>query len=107
MVDRLADFNSSLCRWVSAGDFVASTYGRQALPMIWDFAEINPFGNGSGNIRDSLNRSSEAIENCIFNTNTTSSVIRTSATDLPFESASMDAVITDPPYYDNVPFTVM
>ncbi len=66
MVDRLADFNSSLCRWVSAGDFVASTYGRQALPMIWDFAEINPFGNGSGNIRDSLNRSSEAIENCIF-----------------------------------------
>ena len=107
MVDRLADFNSSLCRWVSAGDFVASTYGRQALPMIWDFAEINPFGNGSGNIRDSLNRSSEAIENCIFNTNNTSSVIRTSATDLPFERASMDAVITDPPYYDNVPYKVM
>ena len=72
--------------------------------MIWDFAEINPFGNGSGNIRDSLNRSSEAIENCIFNTNNTSSVIRTSATGLPFESASMDAVITDPPYYDNVPY---
>ena len=49
MVDSLADFNSSLCRWVSVGDKVADTYARQALPMLWDFAEINPFGNGSGN----------------------------------------------------------
>ncbi len=92
---------------LSFQNFALSHDGRQALPMIWDFAEINPFGNGSGNIRDSLNRSSEAIENCIFNTNNTSSVIRTSATGLPFESASMDAVITDPPYYDNIGYAVM
>ena len=104
IVDRLADFNSSFCRWVSVGDKVADTYARQALPMIWDFAEINPFGNGSGNSRDSLSRGSEALENCIINVKTLSIIIRASATNLPFESASMDAVITDPPYYDNVPY---
>jgi putative DNA methylase len=104
MVDRLADFNSSLCRWVSVGDKVASTYGRQALPMIWDFAEINPFGNGSGNSMDSLNRSLEAMARCITEKNIPSNIIRTSATKLPFEDATIDAVITDPPYYDNVPY---
>lgn len=104
LIDRLADFNSSFCRWVSVGDFVADTYARQALPMVWDFAEINPFGNGSGNSTDSLSRSLEAIENCSISKSSTPKVIRTSAAYLPFEDATMDAVITDPPYYDNVSY---
>ncbi len=107
MVDKLADFNSSLCRWVSVGDKVAGTYGRQALPMIWDFAEINPFGNGSGNCIDSLGRSAEAIAKCIINAFVPSIVLRSSATQLPFADSSMNAVITDPPYYDNIPYSVM
>lgn len=104
MVDRLADFNSSLCRWVSVGDFVADTYARQALPMLWDFAEINPFGNGSGNVEDSLNRSISALQNCIFNVNFLPKVLRASATRNPLESQTMDAIVTDPPYYDNVSY---
>jgi len=105
MVDRLADFNSSLCRWVSVGDKVADTYARQALPMLWDFAEINPFGNGSGNCMDSLNRSASAIDNCTIDILNPSIVLRSSATKLPLEAASMDAIITDPPYYDNVSYS--
>jgi len=107
MIDRLADFNSSLCRWVSVGDKVADTYARQALPMIWDFAEINPFGNGSGNSLDSLNRGLEAVENCTKITSTLSKVMRSSATKLPLEDTSIDAIITDPPYYDAIPYSVM
>ncbi len=103
IVDRLADFNSNLCRWVSIGDFIADTYSRQALPMVWDFAEINPFGNGSGNSTDSLNRAWAAIESCVVGKEP-ANVLRTSATQLPFEDAFMDAVVTDPPYYDNVPY---
>ncbi len=98
IVDRLADFNSSLCRWVSVGDFVADTYARQALPMMWDFAEINPIGNGSGNSTDSLNRSAKSIDYTI-NSNIPPKVFRISATSLPFDDSSVDAVITDPPYY--------
>ncbi len=89
------------------GDKVAHTYSRHALPMIWDFAEINPFSNGSGNSMDSLNRSSEAIENCIINRAIPSNVVRVSATNLPFGNSSMDAIVTDPPYYDNIPYRVM
>src|SRR5205085_179594 len=73
-------------------------------PMLWDFAEINPLGNGSGNSLESLNRSTLAIENCIVNASTPSKVTRASATKLPLEDASIDAVITDPPYYDNISY---
>src|SRR6266567_8367573 len=87
------------------GDFVAHTYSRNALPMVWDFAEINPFGNGSGNCTDSLSRSSEALDRCINNASIPSIVLRSSATQLPNADSSMDAVITDPPYYDNIPYS--
>jgi len=105
VIDRLADFNSTICMWVSTGDKVAHTYSRNALPMIWDFAEINPFGNGSGNCIDSLHRSSEAIDKCIISTSVPPTVLRSSATQLPSTDSSMDAVITDPPYYDNIPYS--
>jgi putative DNA methylase len=104
MVDRLADFNSSLCRWVSVGDKVADTYARQALPMVWDFAEINPLGNGSGNCLDSLERSLSALEKCVDCGKIVPQVQRASATRLPLEDLSLDAIITDPPYYDNVSY---
>ncbi len=103
MVDRLADFNSTICMWISMGDFVAHTYARQSLPMMWDFAEINPIGNGSGNSTDSLNRSAKSIDFTI-NSKIPPKVFRISATSLPFDDSSIDAVITDPPYYDNVSY---
>src|SRR6266516_5920247 len=105
MIDRLADFNSSLCRWVSVGDKVADTYARQALPMIWDFAEINPLGNGSGNCIDSLSRSLEALAKCTISISDPSIVLRSSAAQLPFIDSFIDSVITDPPYYDNIPYS--
>ena len=40
-IDRAADYWSSLATW--AGSFIAHTFGRQALPFVWDFAEANPF----------------------------------------------------------------
>ena len=41
VVDREANYSSSLNAW--AGDFIVQTFGRQALPMVWDYAESNPF----------------------------------------------------------------
>jgi putative DNA methylase len=42
---RMVDYESSLCMWASAGEFVCHTFGRQALPMVWDFAEVNPMSD--------------------------------------------------------------
>lgn len=48
-VDKCADYWSSLCSWHSSGEKMRNTFGRQALPMVWDYAEANPFCASSGN----------------------------------------------------------
>src|SRR5207245_9726116 len=50
-VDRSVDRNSTICSWDSSPKMEAlrNTFARQAIPMIWDFAEGNPFSASSGN----------------------------------------------------------
>jgi adenine-specific DNA methylase len=48
-VNRLADALSSLVTWTPGGEFQGHTFARQALPMVWDFAEVNPWCDSSGN----------------------------------------------------------
>lgn len=103
MVDRLADYNSTICHWHNTRELIGNTYARQALPMMWDFVEVNPFGGASGNITGALAWIIEAIKGLI-DTGQPASVYRTSASHLPLEDESIDAVITDPPYYDNISY---
>ena len=46
-VDRLVDKNSSLCRLIAQTEAIGFTYGRQALPMLWDYIEMNPIKHPS------------------------------------------------------------
>jgi len=106
LVDKLADRNSTVCRWDNSRETITNTYARQALPMVWDFAEANPFGGASGGIVGALKWMLEAIQNLVIS-GQPALVFRTSASQLPFENGTLDAVITDPPYYDNVSFVFM
>ncbi len=103
LVDRLADYNSTICSWHNAGEKINHTYSRQALPMAWDFAEVNPFGAASGSITGALSMILEVIGS-VSKSGQPSLVYRTSANQLPLEEDCIDAVITDPPYYDNVSY---
>jgi putative DNA methylase len=103
MVDRLADRDSTICHWDNTRETIANTYARQALPMMWDFVEVNPFGGASGNVTGALNWILEAMQSLI-DSGQPALVYRTSASHLPLEDETIDAVITDPPYYDNVSY---
>jgi len=46
--DMLAVSCNTLCRWENTRELIADVFSRQALPMLWDFAELNPFSGGSG-----------------------------------------------------------
>jgi len=97
-IDRSADYWSTLAIW--AGDFIAHTFGRQALPMTWDFAECNPFSNSTGCWRGATEWVSRAVERLPAN-------IRSFAqqADAGKQNFSSGKVISsDPPYYDNVPY---
>ena len=54
-VNRLADYNSSLTVWAVAGEFIAHTFGRQALPMVWDYFELDPWSNATGDWNSAVN----------------------------------------------------
>lgn len=103
LVNRQADYNSALCHWHNKGEKLGNTFGRQALPMVWDFVELAPFGDSSGSPEGALEWIVSVAE-AQANSGLPATVTRGSATALPWPDASFDAVITDPPYYDNVPY---
>lgn len=103
ILDRLADKDTTLCMWNTSGEKLEHVFGRQTLPMIWDYAEVNPFTSvGWPNMEEWVMRVMKHLEGIDAKP---AIVKHTTATALPFEDGFFDAVITDPPYYDNVPYS--
>ncbi|MBE9213632.1 DUF1156 domain-containing protein [Plectonema cf. radiosum LEGE 06105] len=100
---RTTDYSSSLCTWnYTGGRGSKNTFSRQALPMVWDFAESAAFNPLGANYKAGITAMSATLPLYFFNKS--ASVIRCSATSLPIEENTLDAVITDPPYFDSVPY---
>src|SRR5690606_23067202 len=53
-VDRLSDRASTICGWDVGYTKIRNTFGRQAIPMTWDYAEGNPFSESTGNFSSLL-----------------------------------------------------
>lgn len=103
-VDRIADYNSSFCGWHVTGEFIRNTFPRQAIGMAWDYTEIHPFGASSGNWTGAVRWIDLAIRHCAATSSLPAEVVRGNAQALPFEDASFDAVVVDPPYYDAIQY---
>jgi putative DNA methylase len=104
-IDRLADFESTLCTWTSSGEFIGHTFVRQALAMVWDYPEVNPFSDSSGNWMGSLDWISRVIEHTALAYGQPATAQQGTATRLPYSDNHFDAIITDPPYYDAIPYS--
>ena len=107
--DRYADYNSTVCYWMPPVEASTPTFGRFALPMTWDFAENNAIHSGRGSYFLSLQRIGEAMLPCLkaaaHSSGLALHVGNASATSLAVSGALVDAVVTDPPYYDAVPYS--
>jgi len=105
-VDKMADYGSSLASWSSPAsqETVRNTFSRQALPMIWDYAEAYPFVDSSGGWTHNLDFVISPIvaESNTFEYPGTVSLSSALTSSLPNDSAS--AFITDPPYYDAIAY---
>ncbi|MBD3305727.1 DUF1156 domain-containing protein, partial [candidate division KSB3 bacterium] len=104
MVDRQADFCTSLTRWVSQAEFIANTFSRQALPMIWDYTEVNPFSGSTGDWSGALDWIIRVINHTAQAAGFSAKLHQGTATRIPYPKEVFDGVITDPPYYDAVPY---
>ncbi len=103
LLDKISTRSNTFFPWDNKKLLTVQCFGRQALPMLWDFAESNPLADASGAFNEALEGVTKSVTRC---TDVASSgfVSRGSATALPYSDGLFDAVITDPPYYDNVPY---
>jgi putative DNA methylase len=97
-IDKAADYWSTICTWHSSRELIRNTFGRQAIPMTWDFVETNVFSDSSGNVTSGIEWGAKVllalpIAGAAFATMCDATVQTISSGKL---------VSTDPPYYDNI-----
>lgn len=103
-VDKVVDGTTTLCVWspLPTKLHIVNTFGRQALPMTWDFAESNPFADSSGNFLRMCSLVSEVLERQSPFEAIVGSSEQQDASRITF--ASPRIISTDPPYYDNIAY---
>jgi putative DNA methylase len=99
-VGRLANRLSTQCFWDPPGEKVNQVFARNALPMVWVFAEANPFSDSSGNFLGQIEYLAKALS--ALPARGSGSIRQLDARRSPLPNGECFA--TDPPYYDNVPY---
>lgn len=106
--DMTCAFSNSIARWDNTSEAIKHLYSRQALPMMWDFPETNIFGGSTGSWDSGWQYYLKVIsETSNLMNGKSASSFQFSATGTPYDDNQFDAVITDPPYYDNVPYSYL
>ena len=100
VIDRCADYWSTIATWATGG-FVRSTFARQAIPMVWDYAEVNPFSSSSGNWMGHVAWVQKAVANAPARG--TDNILQRDAS-ARLADVPSPVVSTDPPYYDNISY---
>ena len=99
-ISKLANINSSFASWMNDRGAFRETFSRQAIPMIWDFAESNPFSNSTGNWRAPIERIAQVIERLPVDAD--SSTVYQADASTTIHAQDGPVIVTDPPYYDNI-----
>ena len=99
-VDKCSDYWSNTCTWHTSRETIGHSFGKQALPMAWDYAESNGFCESSGNWQNMTDWISKALTRFPSGTEGTTQQLSAQG-----QSISWNKVVsTDPPYYDNVAY---
>ncbi len=101
---RLADLANSLCAYEPIAQCPRHLFGRQAIPMVWDYAEGVPPSSSTCSWENSLDRTLSSLSE-IWHVGDPAQVRQGSAARMPFGERTIPVLITDPPYYDAVPYS--
>ena len=103
MVSRTANFSSTLCLWnYTGGRGVVHSFSHQAVPVTWDYPESNPFYSEAAGWAASIRAVCDTLQN--LPSKNPCKVLRGNARIVDYPGVMFDAVITDPPYYDNISY---
>ena len=98
LVDKLANLHNAFCRWRNDNECSTELFARQAISMVWGFAESNPFSSSVGSIDNTLEWICKSVKNLPVK-NIGEAQRHSALEKFPFSNV---LVSTDPPYYDNV-----
>lgn len=102
---------NSLCRWNPSGESLMNAFGRQALPIVWDFAEAAPLAGSTGGFDVAIRWIGKVLRELARENSgipplaRAGQVEQADACESPLPDASAQAWFTDPPYYDSVPYS--
>ncbi len=104
---RLADRNSILCTWQTNAEKIGHTFARWALPITWDYVEVTPWADSSGGYGQAVEWVAEVAEHLSTRQfdGARSETLRQSS--VQPVSDTFDLVVTDPPYYDAIGYSVL
>ena len=99
-VSRGSDYQSNITTWHYQNEQIRNVFARQAIPMAWDFLEVNPLGTGSGTWTSQYELAAQALEGLNVD-------VPGFARQAPAQASSGERMVisTDPPYYDNVGYS--
>ncbi|MEX2119486.1 MAG: DUF1156 domain-containing protein [Pirellulales bacterium] len=103
--DRLLMFTCSNVRWKVDAEAVVDAFARFALPVLWDFAEPEPTGAAAGSYLLCCERIASALDVGLRIERSEPVTIRSSSASQVPALGEYDVVITDPPYYDAIPYS--
>lgn len=105
IVDRLADLNAAMCVWQLNTPNTAHVFGRWALQMNWDYGEVNPLAGAGGSPESAIGRMARCVTDLAAAHMRVGHVEQSSADKHPLPDDAAAAFVTDPPYYDAVPYS--
>ncbi len=103
-LDRLADYNSTLCTWDPNGEYLTHTFQRFALPIKSDFSEVNPLSETTGSYAGGLDWVGRYIQHACDAGSGRPAPLALSQSVLTVAGEQVDLILTDPPYYDAIPY---
>ncbi|NLF16008.1 MAG: DUF1156 domain-containing protein [Lentisphaerae bacterium] len=103
-LDKQADLSNSLCRWEPMAQCPRQLFGRQAIAMVWDFAEGAVLGDSSGSWAVSLGGELAGLRS-LAATWQAGTARQADAAQHPLPDDSVELFFTDPPYYDAIPYS--
>ena len=104
VIERVTSMSSTLCRWENKNEFLVQTFARFALPMLWDYGEVNSISNATGGWTSNLDWVARFLDHALPMSlaQPRPEVYNNSVLNVELK---VDLILTDPPYYDAIPYS--
>lgn len=106
LIDQVIDWNCRLSTWLPTNEQVGRAFCGPGIAMVFDYAETDMILSGPANLWNKLMRIVRGVSS-LKHTDGKIEVECAYAQELPYSDNSMDAIVTDPPYYDNLYYSVL